>query len=133
MTSSLQEGVTVRRRVETHPACKPRGASRTCVTSNPRDRAVGMADDVLEHPRLAAIYDALDPNRSDLDVYLRIADELGARRVLDVGRGTGTFALMLADRGLEVTGVDPANASLQVARAASSSVTTAESSTWNAT
>jgi hypothetical protein len=24
-----------------------------------------MADDIFEHPRLAAIYDALDPDRSD--------------------------------------------------------------------
>jgi SAM-dependent methyltransferase len=76
-----------------------------------------MAEDSFDHPRVAAIYDALDPDRSDLDVYAGIADELGARRVLDVGCGTGTFALMLADRGFEVTGVDPAKAMLDVARA----------------
>ncbi len=76
-----------------------------------------MPDDIFEHPRLVAIYDALDPDRSDLDVYVAIAEEFGARRVLDVGCGTGTFALLLADRGLEVTGVDPAGGSLDVARA----------------
>jgi len=37
--------------------------------------------------------------------------------VLDVGCGTGVFALRLADRGIEVVGVDPAVASLDVARA----------------
>jgi SAM-dependent methyltransferase len=37
--------------------------------------------------------------------------------VLDVGCGTGTFALLLADHGLDVTGVDPARGSLEVARA----------------
>jgi SAM-dependent methyltransferase len=76
-----------------------------------------MADELFEHPRLAAIYDLLDPDRGDLDAYVAIADELGAGSVLDVGCGTGTFALLLADRGLEVTGVDPAKGSLDVARA----------------
>ena len=75
-----------------------------------------MADAVFDEPRLAAIYDALDPDRSDLDAYLAIVDELGARSALDLGCGTGVFALLLAERGLEVIGVDPAGASLDVAR-----------------
>ena len=76
-----------------------------------------VADDLFEHPRLAAVYDALDPDRSDLDAYAAIVTELGAQLVLDVGCGTGTFALMLAERGVEVVAVDPAGASLDVARA----------------
>ncbi|MFI1352410.1 class I SAM-dependent methyltransferase [Streptomyces sp. NPDC020898] len=76
-----------------------------------------MAHEVFQHPRLAAIYDPLDPDRSDLDAYVALATEFAARRVLDIGCGTGVFALLLADRGIEVTGVDPAVASLDVARA----------------
>ncbi|MBA3529586.1 MAG: class I SAM-dependent methyltransferase [Propionibacteriaceae bacterium] len=76
-----------------------------------------MPDAIFEHPRLVAIYDALDPDRSDLDVYAAIADDLGALRVLDVGCGTGTFALLLAERGLDVIGLDPAAGSLSVAKA----------------
>jgi ubiquinone/menaquinone biosynthesis C-methylase UbiE len=44
-------------------------------------------------------------------------EEFGAQSVLDLGCGTGVFALLLADRGITVTGVDPAGASLDVARA----------------
>lgn len=75
-----------------------------------------MADAIFEEPRLAQIYDALDPDRSDLDGYLAIARELGARSVLDIGCGTGTFAVLLAGAGFDVVGVDPAAASLDVAR-----------------
>jgi SAM-dependent methyltransferase len=76
-----------------------------------------VPDTHFEHPRLVSIYDALEPERPDLDWYLDIVTELGAGRVLDVGCGTGRFALLLADRGIEVTGVDPAAGSLAVARA----------------
>ncbi|TLS46542.1 class I SAM-dependent methyltransferase [Streptomyces montanus] len=76
-----------------------------------------MADEAFRNPRLAAIYDPLDPDRSDLDAYVRVVEEFGARRVLDIGCGTGVFALLLAGRGIEVVGVDPAAASLEVARA----------------
>jgi len=76
-----------------------------------------MADAHFEVPRLAEVYDPLDPRRRDLDVYVAIASEFGARTVLDIGCGTGTFACLLAPRGIEVIGVDPAAASLDVARA----------------
>ncbi|WP_330455716.1 class I SAM-dependent methyltransferase [Streptomyces sp. NBC_00820] len=75
-----------------------------------------MADECFGHPRLAAIYDLLDPDRGDLDAYARMAEEFRARRVLDIGCGTGVFALLLADRGIEVVGVDPAQASVDVAQ-----------------
>jgi len=75
-----------------------------------------VSGNVIDDPRLAAIYDALDPDRSDLDAYAAIAEELGARIVLDVGCGTGTFAVLLADRGLDVTALDPSHALLAVAR-----------------
>jgi len=75
-----------------------------------------VADAIFEDPRLAQVYDPLDPDRSDLDVYVAVVDEVGARSVLDIGCGTGTFACMLAQRGIDVTAVDPASASLDVAR-----------------
>src|SRR5437773_7162377 len=73
-------------------------------------------DAIFAEPRLAAIYDGLEPDRSDLDAYLELVDELEARSVLDLGCGTGTFACLLARRGKDVVGVDPAGASVEVAR-----------------
>lgn len=75
-----------------------------------------VSDEEFRDPRLAGLYDALGSDRSDLTAYLALAEELRARRVLDVGCGTGTFALLLAERGCDVIGVDPATASVQVAR-----------------
>ena len=75
-----------------------------------------MADALFSEPRLAELYDPLDPDRRDLDVYAGMAAEFGAESVVDIGCGTGTLACLLAQRGLTVTGVDPAAASLAVAR-----------------
>lgn len=77
-----------------------------------------MPDNIFSVPRVAAVYDPLDPDRSDLDVYRTLLlDELGARSVLDIGCGTGTFAVDLASRGITVIGLDPAAASIDVAKA----------------
>jgi SAM-dependent methyltransferase len=75
-----------------------------------------VADALFSEPRLAELYDPLDPDRRDLDVYAGLAAEFGASTVVDIGCGTGTLACLLARRGLKVTGVDPAAASLEVAR-----------------
>jgi SAM-dependent methyltransferase len=76
-----------------------------------------MADALFEEPRLARVYDPLDPDRDDLVVYAAIVAESGARSVLDIGCGTGAFACLLAGLGVDVIGVDPAGASLDLARA----------------
>jgi SAM-dependent methyltransferase len=75
-----------------------------------------MPDALFDDPRFARLYDPLDPDRGDLDVYAAMADEFAAQTVLDVGCGTGTFACLLARSGRNVVGVDPARASLDVAR-----------------
>ena len=77
---------------------------------------VTVPDPIFAEPRLAAIYDALDPNRTDLENYLAMVEEFGAESVLDVGCGTGNLAIMLANRGCKVVAVDPAAASLAIAR-----------------
>ena len=71
----------------------------------------------FDDPRIAGVYDTFDSDRTDLDAYLAIVSELGASRVLDLGCGTGTLAIMLASSGLDVVALDPARAMLDVARA----------------
>ncbi|MGE3624691.1 MAG: class I SAM-dependent methyltransferase [Bdellovibrionales bacterium] len=75
-----------------------------------------MADPIFENTRLVEIYDTFDGQRNDLDHYLAMVKELNAKSVLDVGCGTGSFACLLGAQGYEVTGIDPAEASLNAAR-----------------
>lgn len=75
-----------------------------------------MPDAVFSHPRLAPVYDALGLDRSDLDTYVDLVRELHAASVVDVGCGTGTLACRLAGLDVEVLALDPAAASVEVAR-----------------
>lgn len=75
-----------------------------------------MSDQIFSNPRLASIYDTFDGQRDDLLHYLELAKELNAKSVLDIGCGTGCLASLLCENGFEVTGLDPAEASLEIAR-----------------
>ena len=67
-------------------------------------------------PRLVAVYDALNPVAADTAFYLRLAEEVSATSIVDLGCGTGLLTCELARRGHQVTGVDPSPQMLDVAR-----------------
>jgi SAM-dependent methyltransferase len=84
-----------------------------------------LIDEVFEDERFASLYDYFNPwDRSD-EFYLELARERGGA-VLDLGCGTGMLACRIAQHGCAVTGVDPAEAMLNVARSRSGS----ERVTW---
>lgn len=74
-----------------------------------------MPDAIYTDPRLVALYDALNPAGPDSDFYLGMARP--GSRILDVGCGTGLLTRLLAARGHAVTGMEPAAAMLDAARA----------------
>src|SRR5215472_8572385 len=65
--------------------------------------------------QIAEIYDLINPLGEDSNFYLSLAG-LHPCSVLDLGCGTGTLCCALAARGHRVTGVDPAEAMLAVAK-----------------
>ncbi len=67
-------------------------------------------------PRLAAVYDALNPPTVEDAFHLDLAGDTPCS-VLDMGCGTGRLACDFAARGHRVTGADPARAMIDIARA----------------
>jgi len=75
-----------------------------------------MAENSLySDPALIAVYDALNAGREDYDFYLSQLPNV-PQRILDIGCGTGRFALELAARGHDVCAVDPAPGMVAFAR-----------------
>jgi SAM-dependent methyltransferase len=64
---------------------------------------------------LVALYDTLNPLGADSDYFIA-ACEPTPQIILDLGCGTGLLTKALAQRGHQVTGVDPAPAMLEIAR-----------------
>src|SRR5215217_2386489 len=67
-------------------------------------------------PRLVDLYDTDNPRGADTDFYVRLANDLDARTIIDLGCGTGLLTRELAVDGRRVIGVDPAPAMLAFAR-----------------
>lgn len=67
-------------------------------------------------PRLVALYDIDNPRGADTDFYVALAASLNARRILDLGCGTGLLTCELAIHGRQVMGIDPSPMMLAVAR-----------------
>ena len=80
------------------------------------NRNMSEVDNALYNdPRLIGLYDLL--NSGDWD-YAFYAKQIGNKhlRILDLGCGTGTFALRLAADGHQVVGVDPSSMMIGYAR-----------------
>jgi SAM-dependent methyltransferase len=73
------------------------------------------AEEVFEEEFFASLYDSVNPWSVSDDFYVDQATESGGP-VLDLGCGTGMLACSLAAKKFNVTGVDPSEAMLRVAR-----------------
>jgi SAM-dependent methyltransferase len=67
-------------------------------------------------PRLVEMYDTDNPRGADTDFYLRLAADLDAHKILDLGCGTGLLTRELAVNGRRVVGIDPSPMMLAYAR-----------------
>jgi SAM-dependent methyltransferase len=69
-------------------------------------------------PRQVVIYDAVNAYEPGTQpgFYLRLAEEIGAETVIDLGCGTGLITLEFASRGYRMIGVDPSPLMLEVAK-----------------
>lgn len=79
-----------------------------------------MSYQQYDNSKAAGTYDQENAGREDFEFYLRLAEELSQGSngfaVLDIGSGTGVLGVDFAAAGYTVTGVDPAEAMLEVAK-----------------
>ncbi len=65
---------------------------------------------------IAHYYDAENKGKDDdTALYLELAEQEGAQRIMDIGCGTGRVMVPLADKGYTVHGIDSESAMLEIA------------------
>jgi SAM-dependent methyltransferase len=71
----------------------------------------------VNYDALARLYRLQYANyRDDISFYARLAEKIGASRVLEIGAGSGRVSIPLARRGCEVTALEPSEKMLEIAR-----------------
>jgi SAM-dependent methyltransferase len=71
----------------------------------------------MNYDSLADLYQLQYANyRDDIAFYARLAERLGATRILELGAGTGRVSVPLARRGFEITALEPSAKMLGQAR-----------------
>jgi SAM-dependent methyltransferase len=75
-----------------------------------------MTTDPYGDHDLVALYDVDNPGGADHEFYRALADTLDARRIVDLGCGTGLLTRRLAEADRSVTGIDPSPTMLDWAR-----------------
>lgn len=66
--------------------------------------------------RLVALYDEDNPDGADSDFYRTLGMSMAARSVIDLGCGTGSLTVSMADAGMSAVGVDPSTTMLDYAK-----------------
>ncbi|PZR53369.1 class I SAM-dependent methyltransferase [Xylanimonas oleitrophica] len=75
-----------------------------------------MQEDPYGDPQLATLYDLDNPDGPDHAFYRALANELGARSIVDLGCGTGLLTRSFYAAGRRIVGVDPSPTMLAIAR-----------------
>lgn len=67
-------------------------------------------------PQLVSVFDTVNAIDGYKDFYLRLADRLAPKSIVDIGCGTGLLTCALAKRGFQMIGLEPSKAVLDLAR-----------------
>jgi 2-polyprenyl-3-methyl-5-hydroxy-6-metoxy-1,4-benzoquinol methylase len=70
----------------------------------------------FQHPLIVGTYNTNNPIDDYKDFCLDFASDVGAKKIVDVGCGTGLMSCAFARKGFEVVGVEPAKPMLEIAK-----------------
>jgi SAM-dependent methyltransferase len=68
------------------------------------------------NPRLVAVYNTVCPLDGYEQFYLKLAEDLAAKTIIDIGCGTGLLTCELAKHGHTMIGIEPSKRMLELAR-----------------